>query len=74
MKMIWGILYKVFTWLSVGSIGFLLCVHDIEAGKLFILVLMILGAMVSVFLAFLFGSLYEEDIDESDDDNEVKVC
>lgn len=72
MKKIWGILYKVFTWLSVGLIGFLLCVHDIEAGKLFILVLMVLGAMLSVFLTFLFGSLYEEDMEESDD--EVKVC
>ncbi len=73
MKMIWGILYKVFTWLSIGLIGFLLCVHDIEAGKLFILVLMILGAMLSVFLAFLFGSLYEDEISDSDE-NEVKVC
>lgn len=72
MKKIWEILYKVFTWLSVGLVGFLLCVHDIEAGKLFILVLMVIGAMLSVFLTFLFGSLYEEDMEESDD--EVKVC
>lgn len=64
MKLVWKILNQIFVYLTVGEVGFLLCVHDVEAGKLFILVLMIAGAMISAFLAFLFGSLYEDEMEE----------
>lgn len=68
MELIWKILYKVFTFISIGLVSFLLCIHDVEAGKLFILVLMILGAMLSVFLTFLFGSLYKDEIGTDNED------
>lgn len=64
MKSIWKVLYNLFIYLTCGQIGILLCVHDVESGKLFILVLMIIAAMVSVFLTFLFGALYQDEITE----------
>ena len=64
MKTLWNILYHIFLYLSCGEIGLLLCVHDVESGKLFILVLMIIAAMLSVFLTFWFGELYKDEMEE----------